>query len=79
ARLLSKLGFEGEVPYPDVDTKEKAQRYIGIDPAKMKEDKQNFMNKWLPKWDAEAKKREATYGTAEGKKYGVGAVSTSDK
>lgn len=79
ARLLSKLGFEGEVPYPDVDTKEKAQRYIGLDPEKMKSEKERFLKTLVPQWDAEAEKREATYGTKEGEKYGVGAIQTSAK
>jgi len=31
SRLLASLGWNKEVPYPDIDTKEKAQKFIGLD------------------------------------------------
>jgi len=63
ARVLASLGFNQEVPYPDIDTKEKAQRYIGLDPDKMKADKDRFMKEVVPVWDAKAAEREKTYKT----------------
>jgi nitrite reductase (cytochrome c-552) len=31
SRILASLGWNKEVPYPDIDTKEKAQKFIGLD------------------------------------------------
>lgn len=64
ARILGKLGVE-EVAYPDITTKEKAQKYIGLDMQKLNADKQKFMNTIVPQWKVEAKKREATYKVKE--------------
>jgi nitrite reductase (cytochrome c-552) len=61
ARLLLKLGFEGEVEYPDIATKAKAQEFIGLPVEKLKAEKQRFLNELAPKWDEEAEKRESTY------------------
>ncbi len=58
ARLLSDLGYNKEVPMPDISTKAKAQEYIGLNAEKMKADKENFLKTLVPEWDAEAKKRE---------------------
>jgi nitrite reductase (cytochrome c-552) len=62
ARLLSKLGVEGEVPYPDLSTKAKAQAFIGLDLDKLKAEKAAFKKNLLPKWLEEAKKREEGWG-----------------
>ena len=61
ARLLLKLGFEGEVEYPDIATKAKAQEFIGLPVEKLKAEKQRFLNELAPKWDEEAEKIESTY------------------
>ena len=61
AKLLMTLGFDGEVPYPDISTKEKAQHFIGLPMEQMKADKARFLKELAPKWDEEAAKREATY------------------
>ena len=44
---------------PDISTKDKAQKVIGLDMAKERKDKQVFLNTVVPKWiqDAKAKKR----------------------
>ncbi len=63
ARLLMKLGFEGEVPYPDIATKEKAQEFIGLPMEKLKEEKAKFKEELLPLWLKEAKERESKYKT----------------
>ncbi|TNE73732.1 ammonia-forming cytochrome c nitrite reductase [bacterium] len=62
-RLLAKLGHTGEVPMPDISTKEKAQIYVGLDIKKEKEAKAKFLDQVVPKWLEEAKQREAAYGT----------------
>jgi len=65
AKLLIALGFEGDVAYPDISTKDKAQRYIGLDPDKMKADKEKFKQTLVPQWLEEAKKRESTYPSVD--------------
>ena len=59
ARLLITMGFDGEVAYPDITTKAKAQAFIGMDVAKLKSEKQAFKENLLPQWLKEAKEREA--------------------
>jgi nitrite reductase (cytochrome c-552) len=61
ARLFPKLGFNGEVPYPDISTKAKAQEFIGLDMEKLNSDKQKFIKDVLPEWMKEAEEREKTY------------------
>ncbi|MEI6859144.1 MAG: ammonia-forming nitrite reductase cytochrome c552 subunit [Shewanella sp.] len=61
AQLLAKKGVEQPIKYPDTSTKAKAQAAIGMDIDKLNADKAEFKKTVLPKWDAEAKKREATY------------------
>jgi nitrite reductase (cytochrome c-552) len=50
ARLLISLGYEGEVPYPDIQTKAKAQEFIGLPVEKLKKEKQEFKEQTLPGW-----------------------------
>lgn len=61
ARLLAKLGFNEELPYPDISTKAKAQEFIGLDMKKLNAEKQEFINTVVPEWMKEAKEREETY------------------
>ncbi len=61
AQLLAKKGITEPVALPDISTKAKAQAALGMDMKKMVSDKEDFKKNVLPKWDAEAKKREATY------------------
>ena len=49
-RVLAGLGWTGEVPYPDIDTKAKAQAFIGLDMKALNEEKSEFINKVLPTW-----------------------------
>ena len=62
-RLLATLGHNEPVPMPDISTKEKAQKFIGLDMEKLINDKEKFKNNALPKWLEEAKEREAKMGT----------------
>ena len=62
ARLFAELGFNEEVPYPDISTKAKAQEFIGLPMDKLKEEKETFKQNLLPKWLEEAKKREEGWG-----------------
>ncbi len=57
ARLLASLGFNEEIPYPDIATKEKAQAFIGLDMAKLNAEKIVFLEEVVPVWD----KPESSY------------------
>jgi len=61
ARLLIELGFEGEVAYPDISTKAKAQEFIGLPMEKLIKEKEIFKQNLLPKWLEKAKERESKY------------------
>ncbi|HEX2394753.1 MAG TPA: ammonia-forming cytochrome c nitrite reductase subunit c552, partial [Bacteroidales bacterium] len=61
ARIMSSLGFNEEVPYPDIATKELAQKFIGLDMSKFKKDKAEFIKTVVPQWIEEAKERESRY------------------
>ncbi|CAL2101042.1 Cytochrome c-552 [Tenacibaculum sp. 190130A14a] len=63
ARLLADLGYNKPVEMPDISTKEKAQKYIGLDIEELHKEKEEFKNNLLPKWLEEAKQREANYGS----------------
>ncbi len=61
ARLLASLGFNEEIPYPDISTKEKAQAFIGLDMMKLNEEKSVFLETVVPVWDSLAAIREMGY------------------
>lgn len=61
ARVLSKLGYNDEVPMPDISTKANAQKYIGLDMEKLRKEKMEFVKEIIPKWNSEAKERESKY------------------
>lgn len=61
ARLLIALGYEGEVPYPEIGTKAKAQEFIGLPVEDLKKAKEEFKEKVLPEWDKKAGEREENY------------------
>ena len=59
ARLLAGLGYNKEVPYPDISTKAKAQAFVGLDMKKLEQEKEKFKKELLPKWLEAAREREA--------------------
>lgn len=61
ARLLASLGYNNEIPYPDISTKEKAQEFIGLDMKKFNAEKKLFLETVLPEWIKEGKEREKEY------------------
>jgi nitrite reductase (cytochrome c-552) len=61
ARLLASLGYNQEVPYPDINTKSKAQAYIGLDMKKLNEEKTIFLETVLPEWIKAGDEREKGY------------------
>ncbi|WP_075602175.1 ammonia-forming cytochrome c nitrite reductase [Saccharicrinis aurantiacus] len=61
SRLLSELGHNEAVPYPDISTKAKAQKYIGLDVDQLQSEKDEFLKTVIPQWEEEANAREAKY------------------
>ena len=61
ARLLGVLGFPGEIPYPDISTKAKAQEYIGLNASQMNQEKGVFLRSIVPEWLKKAEEREKGY------------------
>jgi len=61
AKLLMTLGHEGDVSYPAIETKAKAQEFIGLPIEKLKAQKETFKKELLPKWETAAKERESKY------------------
>lgn len=54
-KVLVKLGYTGEVPMPDISTKEKAQKYIGLDMYAENAAKEEFLKRVIPQWKEEAR------------------------
>jgi nitrite reductase (cytochrome c-552) len=65
ARIMAGLGFNEEVPYPDISTKEKAQALIGLDMEKLNAEKRQFLKEVVPVWEEIAAERETTYPVEE--------------
>jgi len=59
--MLAELGYNKEVPYPDISSKEKAQAFIGLDMEKLNSEKQEFINTVIPEWMKTADMREDGY------------------
>lgn len=57
AKVLAKHGFAGDVPMPDISSKEKAWAYIGLDGKKLQADKAEFLKTVVPKWIQSAKQQ----------------------
>ena len=53
-KILMRQGYTGEVPMPDLSTKEKAQRYIGLDIEAERIAKDQFLKTVVPQWQKEA-------------------------
>lgn len=58
SKVLAKLGFTGDVPMLDISTKEKAQRYIGLNPEELQANKKKFLDVVVPKWVEQAKQKQ---------------------
>lgn len=61
AQVVAQNGHIGEIPLPDVSTKEKAQKYIGLDMDDLHQKKKQFKEKIVPKWIEEAKAKSNLY------------------
>ncbi len=61
SRILSFLGYNEEIAYPDISTKSRAQAYIGLDMKTLNAEKEDFISNIVPLWLDEAKEREKNY------------------
>lgn len=50
AKVLVLHGYTGDVPMPDISTKEKAQQYIGLDMPVERAEKDKFLKNVVPVW-----------------------------
>ena len=55
-RLLATKGITDEVPLPDISTKEKAQKAIGLNMQQINAEKQDFIKTAIPQWEDQARK-----------------------
>ncbi|MCK3654719.1 nitrite reductase (cytochrome; ammonia-forming) c552 subunit [Pasteurellaceae bacterium Macca] len=55
AVVLTKHGVATPITYPDISTKEKAQKVIGLDMPKELREKDEFLRTIVPQWEKEAK------------------------
>jgi len=55
SKVLANLGYTGDVPMPDISTKEKAQKYIGLNIPAEEAAKEKFLNTVVPEWLKKAK------------------------
>ncbi len=60
AVILVKKGVNYPIALPDISTKEKAQKYIGLNMPELIADKDDFLKTTAVKWDEDAKKRQGT-------------------
>ena len=57
AVILTKHGVATPIEYPDISTKEKAQKVIGIDMEKEQAEKNEFLRTVVPQWLDHAKEK----------------------
>ncbi len=58
AAILTAHGVKLPLDYPDLSSKEKAQKYIGFDPVEFSKMKENWKEQEIPKWDKQADERQ---------------------
>lgn len=67
SKILASLGQNGPIQYADISTKEKAQKFIGLDMAKERADKEVFKKTLVPQWLEQAKKNELLFSAGNTK------------
>lgn len=65
SRLLAAKGYNQQLPYPDISSKDKAQRYVGLTMDELVRQKKSFLDQIVPQWLMKAGEREATYAVKE--------------
>jgi nitrite reductase (cytochrome c-552) len=58
ARVLASFSHTGEVPYPDIATKAKAQQFIGLEITQLSRQKKEFLRTIIPQWTDLANNRQ---------------------
>ncbi len=58
ARLLTGSGYGKELPYPEIDTREEASALIRLDMEKLREEKEIFLERIVPRWIRQGRERE---------------------
>lgn len=58
--IFVKHGENIPIALPDISSKEKAQKYIGLDMEALKKDKEALINNIIVDWDKKAKERQGT-------------------
>ena len=58
ARVVAKHGYTGTIPIPDISTRDKAAKYCGLDMAKLRQQKKQFLDTVVPKWVETARKNK---------------------
>jgi len=61
AVLLPQLGVPYPIAYPDIETKAKAQEYIGLPIDQLTAEKQAFLDQIVPQWMKQAEERESKW------------------
>lgn len=57
-KVAGQHGWKGSIPLPDISTREKAAKYIGLDMPKLRQQKKQFLDIVVPKWIETAKKNK---------------------
>ena len=60
-KILFSLNFKHEVTWPDIDSKVKAQAFIGIDMRSLNDDKKSFLNGLAKDWWNQSSHMDAAY------------------
>lgn len=60
--IFARLGQATPIALPDISSKAAAQKYIGLDAQKLKQEKRRFLDEIVPKWDEQARRREESWG-----------------
>ncbi|HEY9550931.1 MAG TPA: ammonia-forming cytochrome c nitrite reductase, partial [Prevotella sp.] len=58
ARIVARHGYTGDIPLPDISTREKAAKYVGLNMQQLRTQKKQFLDTVVPKWIETAKKNK---------------------
>lgn len=61
AQILTTLGVKLPIQMPDLSTKDKAQKYVGLDVVEFSKSKDKWKQDYIPKWDKMAEERQKKY------------------
>ncbi len=55
ARVVARHGYTKPIPLPDISTRAKAARYVGLDMPKLRAQKRQFIDQVVPRWIEQAR------------------------